>query len=537
MDLRARIAGVVFATCLLTTGRAHGLDVSGTVSVNAQWSDTVRLTADVTVANGVTVTVEPGTVVIAQGKYRLIVSGRIVAAGVPGDSIRFQAASTGTGWYGLRFQSTAASNDSSLLLHCILQDGKADGNGGDGTGGVLLVEGFSKLRASNSSFRTNMARYGGAIYLASQADITISDCEFRNNQAPGTSSNGLGGAIYVTNASPRIAGCALRDNTAITGGAICLRTSAAQVLGNKVTDNRATGIMSQNYHGGGIYVQQSTALIEGNTVAYNTAQRDGGGIYLVSSPQARVLRNIICNNGARDGGGVFCQDGATVLVSNVIANNNAGTYGGGVCLRNAASTILNATIANNMAEEGAGVAALEGSDAEVRNGILWGNRATWGGNQGLVSSSSPAVSFCAVESGQTEFSGAASWQDNTTDNPLFSAPSNGIGALTDGLDADWSLGAGSPCINTGSTDTTGSGTLDAVGETRVAEGRIDMGALESGAVGAVRQVVARGLVDPFPGIPAVSTDLGGRLLKQNTPHAAKATLQASGHTGHLSVLR
>jgi len=165
--------------------------------------------------------------------------------GTPADSIRFGAALPATGWYGIRFVNTAASNDSSLLQYCVLADGRADGAAALGTGGALLVDGFAKLRVSRSTLVGNTAHYGGAIYLANQAHITVQDCRLLENEAFGsTQTDGLGGAVYASNSSPRLIGNLFSSNAAVTAGAICLRTSAALVQGNTIVDNRATGIMA-----------------------------------------------------------------------------------------------------------------------------------------------------------------------------------------------------------------------------------------------------------------------------------------------------
>lgn len=59
-------------------------------------------------------------------------------------------------------------------------------------------------------------------------------------------------------------------------------------------------------------------------------------------------------------------------------------------------------------------------------------------------------------------------------------PSAGAGTDYDGSTADWSLLQTSPCINAGTTDTSGLNLpeTDFIGEPRVFQGRIDIGAFE-----------------------------------------------------------
>jgi hypothetical protein len=70
------------------------------------------------------------------------------------------------------------------------------------------------------------------------------------------------------------------------------------------------------------------------------------------------------------------------------------------------------------------------------------------------------------------------------DNPGFVAPSSGVGLAADGSAADWQLSETSPCVNAGIEDVTGLGLpdYDLAGNTRIQQGRIDIGALESAYV-------------------------------------------------------
>lgn len=70
------------------------------------------------------------------------------------------------------------------------------------------------------------------------------------------------------------------------------------------------------------------------------------------------------------------------------------------------------------------------------------------------------------------------------DYPQFINSTEGAGLEYDGLSADWTLLETSPCINTGTPDTTGLNLpeLDIAGNQRVFGGRIDMGAYENQSV-------------------------------------------------------
>jgi hypothetical protein len=67
--------------------------------------------------------------------------------------------------------------------------------------------------------------------------------------------------------------------------------------------------------------------------------------------------------------------------------------------------------------------------------------------------------------------------NNIDRNPLFSLPSQGSGIGFDGIQAEWSLSAQSPCINAGDTNETYT-PKDKAGNPRVVHNRIDLGAFE-----------------------------------------------------------
>ncbi len=52
------------------------------------------------------------------GHYKFNVQGRLWAIGTQQDSIRFTAENTETGWYGIRFESTPITNDTSRIVIC-----------------------------------------------------------------------------------------------------------------------------------------------------------------------------------------------------------------------------------------------------------------------------------------------------------------------------------------------------------------------------------------------------------------------------------
>lgn len=129
----------------------------GTISADETWSeDTVKVTADVLVNNGITLTIEPGVYVEFQGHYQLNIQGRILAQGSPNDRIVFTAkdtnlTTTSGGWNAIRFNYTSSSNDSSLIEYCSMMYGNDFKESlVNNSGGAILFNGFSKALVSNN---------------------------------------------------------------------------------------------------------------------------------------------------------------------------------------------------------------------------------------------------------------------------------------------------------------------------------------------------------------------------------------------------
>jgi hypothetical protein len=222
----------------------------------------------------------------------------------------------------------------------------------------------------------------------------------------------------------------------------------------KIHDEKGGAVLLQNFSG----LLISNCLISNNRAAYT-----GGGIrcYL-SSP---VIRNsIIANNTANIGGGVYCYLSEPVFTNNTVVNNHA-DIGGGICFSGASEPVL-------------------------RNTAIWGNTSDSSGNQIalLQDEADPYFDYCNVQGGTADFGGdgaganydASRYQNSISANPLFKKPSSGAGTDVDALASDWSLEAGSHCINAGDPDTPAdeAGTQDFAGSPRISGEAADIGGYE-----------------------------------------------------------
>jgi hypothetical protein len=358
----------------LTTDVAGG-DVSGTWTLA---NSPYHINGEIAITDSQTLIIEPGVEVVFTGHYKFNVQGRLLAIGTVQDTITFTAQDTKTGWHGIRFINTPETNDTSKIIYCRLQYGKANtGNGLDRSGGAILISRFDKVLVSNCLFDFNVNN--GDLYSTG------------------------GAAIFIEYASPVITNSTFTNNVGITGVIGCLYDSQAIISNNVFTNNKCRW-------GGGVACGisfKNRPVISGNYILDNSAE-DGGGVYLVWTTNALVINNVIIRNHATgEGGGINCEDSKIQL----IANN---------------------TVAYNSAPYGGGIECDDDSDPILLNNIFYGNSANTG-NQVIISmnSSDPSFLYCDIEGGRNQFKGAGAgdnytglYINNIDSDPMFADADN-----------------------------------------------------------------------------------------------------------------
>ncbi|MCK4654973.1 MAG: right-handed parallel beta-helix repeat-containing protein, partial [Candidatus Cloacimonetes bacterium] len=225
-------------------------------------------------------TIEPGVQVLFSDHYKFNIYGRILAEGTLTDTIIFTAQNTTTGWHSLRFYDTNTNGqDSSKVVYCKLEYGKATGEGNE--------------------------KYGGAIYCNNSSDILIKNCLFTKNY-----SHNKGGSISCSNSSPCFKNVTIIDNSAYhKGGGIFCYNSDPSFVNITLTRNLA----SLNA-GGGIFCEESSPSLENVIISENTAGIKGGGICCWSNSNPSLTNVTISGNTATGwaGGGIFFYDNSSV---------------------------------------------------------------------------------------------------------------------------------------------------------------------------------------------------------------------------------
>lgn len=176
--------------------RRAAIDVGGPIATDTTWNaDLVRVHDDVTVEDGVILTIAAGVRVEFQDDYELAVDGTLRAVGRPDQPIVFTTdepehftidRSRLGCWGGIRFEGTRATNGPSHLAFCTIEYGKATRTGAGSYpygGGAIRVVDTSGLVVRNCVLQHNVAEYGGALFLYRNASTVIAGSRIVDNHA------------------------------------------------------------------------------------------------------------------------------------------------------------------------------------------------------------------------------------------------------------------------------------------------------------------------------------------------------------------
>ncbi|MGL4670278.1 MAG: transglutaminase domain-containing protein [Methanobacteriaceae archaeon] len=292
---------------------------------------------------------------------------------------------------------------------------RASSNGG------ALYSSYSTVNIGNNSFFTgNNASNGGGIY--SSASVTVSNTNFNNNRATGTTG---GGAVFISSPSLNVVSCSFTGNNASNGGAI--RTSvSANIRGSTFSFNKATG------SGGAVYTDNTLTLSNSNF--YDNLAVNGGGIF---SSKTLTLTSVNGTRNNASSGGFIYAKGAVTISSGTYTNNKATGSGGaifgtsvlsfvssnftgnravngGAILGTSTLTVDNGSFSSNVAS-GSGGAVYTNGLITIKNGASFVyNSATSGSGGAVYSTSSLIVDKGSFSSNTAKGSGGAVYAKSAT---------------------------------------------------------------------------------------------------------------------------
>jgi hypothetical protein len=344
------LVGGLTAQTYIPPGNVYGTWSSG--------SDPYYVQGEITIPDDSTLIIEPGVLVVFEGYYALNVQGRLLAIGTATDTINFTVFDTTGfhdpnisqgGWNGIQFIDTPLDNDTSKIIFCRLQYGKAVGTS-----------------PPNNS--------GGAIFISNFNKVLISNCLIINNSAGGVNSP-AGGGLYLT-------------------------FSSIKLEENEISNNRALD-------GGGILVWESDPVFINNRIVSNHADEGGGGIWIGGLSNPKFYHDIILNNIAvNNGGGMVCWQTTNTTLNSVTFTGNFANWGGGVGVFDCEMQMSNCNINDNSATSLGGGLAADFSDLSIDSTFFTSD--TSGFQSGAIHAwySNLQIKHSVFEYNESDFGGA-----------------------------------------------------------------------------------------------------------------------------------
>ncbi|MBC8525382.1 MAG: hypothetical protein H8D22_00700, partial [Candidatus Cloacimonetes bacterium] len=317
------IAAISFAETHIPGG-----DVSGIWTIDGS---PYIIDGEINIPIDSTLIIEPGVQVIFSEHYKFNIYGRLLAEGTVTDTIIFTAQDTTIGWHGLRFQDTnITSPDTSKLIYCKLEYGKASGSGLDECGGAIFFDNSSRIMVINCLIRRNTANWGGGIscHLGSNPNlekVIITEnsafhygggveCAWGGNPSlydviiSKNTACFEGGGIYCYEAGMSLENVAISENVAYNNGAEFGGGGISSIYSNmNLTDVTIIDNIDYGGGGGGIFMWGSIANLNSVVIADNKTKSKGGGIYCeghLNLEDVTIIRNFAKNKG----GGIWCRD-------------------------------------------------------------------------------------------------------------------------------------------------------------------------------------------------------------------------------------
>jgi hypothetical protein len=266
------------------------------------------------------------------------------------------------------------------LLRVTVENSTAD------SGGCIRIEGDSSLVAEDTTVRDCTAEDGAGLYAEDNAEVTLINCTFTDNEVEGDDDSS-GGGIYVSETNLIIQGGTFTGNTAAgdfsVGGAIFLIDAYGEISDADFTSNSA------ERRGGAIGSTGSPMLIERSTFDSNSAlyggavrcwetlycdvndswftgnnARRGGAVYLLQNDSTSLFRrNVFCfseansTDGDEDGGAIILYEADLDVRNSYFLDNYSLLHGGAVCATNESSLLAanNTYVGNTSGTGGSGI--------------------------------------------------------------------------------------------------------------------------------------------------------------------------------------
>jgi predicted outer membrane repeat protein len=198
-------------------------------------------------------------------------------------------------------------------------------------GGGIYVTGGARLYGGGVTLSGNYADLsGGAIYAAQDGAVDPTDLLFANGSLIWRNISAYGGGLYMAEDGSRatLYDTELRANGAFTtGGGIRIFGDSEVTLRE---NSFLTGNIALSGHGGGIAMLTGSLVITEDTELWaNEAMTQGGGIYQAGGV-LEMTNGRLYDNAAYRGGGLSIEEATAVLTNVQLTFNRADDVGGGI---------------------------------------------------------------------------------------------------------------------------------------------------------------------------------------------------------------
>jgi len=409
---------IIFLTAVLTFGSGAQTVISPG-DVSGRWTisgSPYRVSGDITIPNDSTLVVDPGVVIEFQGHYALNVQGRLLAVGTHADSmITFtvndttgfhNSDTTLGGWYGIRMIDLPQTNDTTKLIYCRIEYGKAVGedwfwNAG---GGICILH-FDKVVIADCEI-TSCSAGGSGFAVGGAMAIAWSDVRLSNNTITDCRAD-AGGAVHFYESDPVLINNVMKNNSATDGGALDIQAKSNPVLsGNLISGNYASR------SGGGINIGGDSVFValSGDTISGNYAE-GGGGIY-AGNCEMQINDCVLSGNGSSwIGGGIHANLSNISLEGCILHRDTATTFAGGIGVYESQLLIDNCDFTDNKAGIRGGGIHSDNSSLRIDNSIFeTDSSATFGGGI-AVSQSNVTINNCILRLNHAQILGGGIHSD------------------------------------------------------------------------------------------------------------------------------
>ena len=299
----AIMAIALIVSSLLLIETAHATYVNNTINYDTTWTRTNSpywLTANIVVASGITLTIEPG-VTVNFGSFQLQVNGVLNAQGNATDKIVFSSGggsnqnidftSSSTPWTD---QSSSGSIISNVILYSV----------------PIVIDGSSPLISNNYFVATALSPIivngGGPQIISNTVNLQSYAEIYVNSGNPVISSNTIKGGgqnsgIHIDSG----ASAYISDNSIINCWTGIYSNGYSTILQNNIMNNINDGIISTN----------PSTLIQSNAIANNVQAGISSGS--VGVAVGSFLNNTIVNNSE----GIWGPSSSTTIAYNNIYGN------------------------------------------------------------------------------------------------------------------------------------------------------------------------------------------------------------------------